>query len=299
MVYLHEDKEQFVQAVNLASYQFSVMESIVEKDYYVTMLLRLLAERIPSVVFKGGTSLSKCHKAILRFSEDIDIAVDTSLTQGKKKKLKCTLVDIVKELGLEILNLDETQSRKDYNRYIIAYNTVLSQSDDTIQSTILVETSFIAVSFPTVTLKVGSIVGDMMLCEAPEMLEKYHMDFFEMKIQGIDRTLIDKVFAVCDYYLQNRTKKHSRHIYDIYKLLPLVKQDDEFRKLVEEVRSVRKLSNVCPSAQDGVDIPKLLKKIIDEEVYRGDYQSVTARLLEEEVDYDVAIKALDKIMINF
>lgn len=78
-----------------------------------------------------------------------------------------------------------------------------------------------------------------------------------------------------------------------------MKQDDEFRKLVEEVRAVRKLSNVCPSAQDGVDIPILLKKIIDEEVYRGDYQNVTARLLEEEVDYDVAIKALDKIMINF
>ncbi len=48
-----------------------------------------------------------------------------------------------------------------------------------------------------------------------------------------------------------------------------------------------------------MDIPKLLKKIIDEEVYRGDYQSVTVRLLEEEVDYDVAIKALDKIMMNF
>lgn len=41
-------------------------------------------------------------------------------------------------------------------------------------------------------------------------------------LQGLDRTLVDKVFAICDYYLQNRIKKHSRHIYDIYKLLPLV-----------------------------------------------------------------------------
>ena len=52
---------------------------------------------------------------------------------------------------------------------------------------------------------------------------------FEMKVQGIDRTLADKVFAVCDYYLQGKVAKHSRHLYDIYKLLPLVPQDENFR----------------------------------------------------------------------
>ena len=31
----------------------------VEKDYYVTMILRGLAESLDFVVFKGGTSLSK------------------------------------------------------------------------------------------------------------------------------------------------------------------------------------------------------------------------------------------------
>lgn len=36
--------------------------------------------------FKGGTSLSKCHKVIRRFSEDIDITIDTLLSQGQKKR---------------------------------------------------------------------------------------------------------------------------------------------------------------------------------------------------------------------
>ena len=58
---------------------------------------------------------------------------------------------------------------------------------------------------------------------------------FEMKVQGIDRTLADKVFAVCDYYLQGKVAKHARHLYDIYKLLPLVPQDENFRELVKEV----------------------------------------------------------------
>ncbi len=294
-MYLHEDKEQFRQAVNMTAFQFGVIENIVEKDYYVTMILRLLSERMPYAVFKGGTSLSKCHKAILRFSEDIDIAVDTSLSQGQKKKLKYIIVDIAQKLGLQILNLDETRSRRDYNRYVMAYDSVLAHTDDAIQSAVLLETSFTAVSFPTDYLNVGSMIGDMMRQEVPEMLEKFYMNPFEMKVQGMDRTLVDKVFAICDYYLQNRVKKHSRHIYDIYKLLPLVPQEESFKKLVREVRVVRKQSDICLSAQEGVEVPDLLNEIINGEIYRDDYQDITMRLLDENVDYDVAIKALSDI----
>ena len=69
MEYLHKHKEDFINAVNLASEYFHILPVIVEKDYYVTMILRELTERQGFVVFKGGTSLSKCHKAIKRFSE--------------------------------------------------------------------------------------------------------------------------------------------------------------------------------------------------------------------------------------
>ena len=76
------------------------MPQIIEKDYYVTMLLRVLAEKIPYIVFKGGTSLSKCHKVIKRFSEDIDITIDTLLSQGQKKRFKQVIVETAEELGL-------------------------------------------------------------------------------------------------------------------------------------------------------------------------------------------------------
>ena len=38
MVYLHKDKEEFINAVNLASEYFHILPIIVEKDYYVTMI---------------------------------------------------------------------------------------------------------------------------------------------------------------------------------------------------------------------------------------------------------------------
>lgn len=118
---------------------------------------------------------------------------------------------------------------------------------------------------------------------------------FEMKVQGIDRTLADKVFAVCDYYLQGKVAKHSRHLYDIYKLLPLVPQDENFRELVKEVWAVRAQSVICPSALPEANVPELLEKIIKEKAYKQDYDSLTTQLLEENVPYDTVIAALKRI----
>ena len=295
MAYLHENREEFTNAVNLASEYFHILPIIAEKDYYVTMILRELSERQEFIVFKGGTSLSKCHKAIKRFSEDIDITIDSKLTQGQMKKLKESIKAIAGQLGLSIPNIDDTRSRRSYNRYILEYQSVLSEPDDAVQTAVLMETSFAEVSFPTVVLPGHSYIGDMMAEEAPEELENFCLEPFEMKVQGLDRTLADKVFAICDYYMQGRVKKHSRHIYDIYKLLQIVPQTDEFKALIKEVRGVRAMTNICPSAQPDVNVPEMLKFLIENEVYKEDYENITARILEEDVSYDVAIEAVKKI----
>jgi len=162
MAYLHNDREQFKDAIYLAYGQTGIMVQAIEKDYYVTMLLKLLSEKIPYIVFKGGTSLSKCHKVIKRFSEDIDITIDTTLSQGQKKKVKQAIVDSADELGMVIENLEDTRSRRDYNRYVIAYDSVIPMESAALKSAVLLETSYTAVSFPTVLLPVHSYIGEMM-----------------------------------------------------------------------------------------------------------------------------------------
>ncbi len=74
---LHNDKENFDIAIRATSRYFNVSPAIVEKDYYVTLILSGLAKQVPNLLFKGGTSLSKCYKIIDRFSEDIDITLDS------------------------------------------------------------------------------------------------------------------------------------------------------------------------------------------------------------------------------
>lgn len=298
MEFLHNDKETFSQAINLVTNKNGIRPEIVEKDYYVTMILRLLSERLPFIVFKGGTSLSKCHKAIKRFSEDIDITIDTTISQGQKKKVKEAIEEVSAILGLSIPNIDKTRSRRDYNRYEIEYNPIDELDDVDVLPAVILETSYTAISFPVSELPVHNYIGDMMVEEAPDYIERYALSPFTMKVQDISRTLADKVFAICDYYLQNKTEKHSRHLYDIYKLLPHVPQDDSFKKLVKEVRQVRALSPVCPSAKQDVDVVDLLKRIVSENVYKSDYENITENLLEEELNYETVIPALKQIAEN-
>ena len=296
MAWLHENKEEFRNAVLFASDQNRLAPAAVEKDYYVTLILKGLKERLPFIVFKGGTSLSKCHKVINRFSEDIDVTIDTKLSQGQMGKVKDAIKAVARELGLTIPNIDKTRSRRSYNKYLLAYDSVIEKLNDDLQPMVILETSFAEVSFPTVILPVHSYIGDMMEMEAPEMLEPYGLLPFEMKVQGIDRTMIDKVFAICDYYMKGDVRRHSRHIYDIYKLLPMIPLDDEFGNLVKEVREVRaKNVSICHSAQPGVDVPGVLMEIVKKDIYRADYESVTSRILEEQIPYDLVIDAVKEI----
>ena len=150
-------------------------------------------------------------------------------------------------------------------------------------------------SFPTVQMPVDSYVHQYLSKENMDIVEEYDLKPFEMKLQSLERTLVDKVFALCDYYLTEKIHRNSRHIYDIYMLLPLVKQDETFKKLVHEVRLVRSKMEICPSAKEGIKIPKLLREIIAENVYQSDYNLITTYFQQHPVAYEEAIVALEKI----
>ena len=71
---LHLDKEAFYELMIGAANELSIPTNIIEKDYYVTITLKALFERTKDLVFKGGTSLTKCYQLLDRFSEDIDLS---------------------------------------------------------------------------------------------------------------------------------------------------------------------------------------------------------------------------------
>lgn len=74
---LHEYAEDFKVLTRLTAQHMKIREVYVEKDYWVTFLLKRItaAPNNHRVVFKGGTSLSKAYGLIKRFSEDVDLAI--------------------------------------------------------------------------------------------------------------------------------------------------------------------------------------------------------------------------------
>lgn len=71
---------------------------------------------------------------------------------------------------------------------------------------------------------------------------------------------------------------------------------DTFEKLIADVRKVRAPLSICPSAQQNIDINRVLNEIIDNEVNRADYKKITEALLFTPLSYEEAVTSLRTIM---
>jgi len=131
--------------------------------------------------------------------------------------------------------------------------------------------------------------------ENMDIVEGFGLEPFTMTLQSIERTLADKAFALCDYYLTGKVNRNSRHIDDIYMLLPKIELDEEYKRLVHEFRVQRPEMGVSLAVGKGNNIPVLLKKIMDEEVYQEDYMTITAYFQNHPIEYDVVIGAIKQI----
>lgn len=294
---LHNDRPLFEQIILRVSEDTGIEASIIEKDYYVTLFLRRIVTQLPNIIFKGGTSLFKCYRLINRFSEDIDLNIETGAhpTEGQRKKLKEAIVSIIDEYGFTLTNPGNVRSRRDYNRYIVDYPTIFPTSY--LKEHLIVETAVYIKAYPCKRMQASSLIYDYLKKHGyTDLIGQYGLQPFELNVQTAERTLVDKVFALGDYYLSGAVHEHSRHVYDIYRLLDVVTLDDSMKELVQSVREERKPHVNCRSAKDGIDMNDLLREIVDKAVYRQDYEDITARILFEEVPYETAVTALQKII---
>ena len=296
-MYLHEDRDSFRDIIEQVSNATGRTPIVIEKDYYVTLILKLLSDQLDNCVFKGGTSLSKGFHAIDRFSEDIDITFDEHIGEARRKKLKnIVLKEISEELGMPIANWEKTQSDRDYNAYHFSYESVFGLEDDRLPQYVKVETALGSYSFPTQVVEIGNYIGDYLLEKSRgDIAEMYQLNKFSMKLQALERTYIDKVFALCDYYLQGKSKRYSRHLYDLYKLTPMMKFDEEFIELVKEIREHRAKMEICPSAKEGINISAIIEEFCDNDFYKEDYQAITSYFAADYVSYEDAIENMRRI----
>lgn len=283
--YKNHSKE-WKEIIETVAREIGRTELMVEKDTVQSMFLSELSKAELPFVFKGGTSLSKAYNMIDRFSEDIDLSMNRKPTESERKASKELIIQIAESLGMTLGNPDKIRSRYDYNKYVFKYMSLFVS----MPVEIIIETSYYQTAYPVEKHEVGSFVGRFCEERGIDLPIPFKAAKVYMNVQSIRRTFVDKVFAICDYRIQNMQDRDSRHLYDICKLAVQLKMDEEMDALVDKVREDRMLSPNNPSAQLEYIIPEMLKEIIESKFYESDYKNVTQKLLYEDIDYDYAVQ---------
>lgn len=278
-------EKEWKEIISTIASEIKKDEIIIEKDLIQSIFLFKLSKYDFPFVFKGGTSLSKAYNLIDRFSEDLDLSISRKITESEKRKSKEIILKISNELKLTLINPSEVKSRHNYNKYVFKYASLFTLN----KVEVIIETSYYNIVYPIQSHKISCFVGDFCRKNNIKFPIPFNAMEFNMNVQSLERTFIDKIFAVCDYRLENMWDRDSRHLYDIAKILPHINITSDFKNLIKKVRMDRMMSKNNPSAQLKYNISELLKEIIEKRFFEPDYNNLTTKLLYEDFSYDDSV----------
>ena len=229
---LHLDKDNFEGAIVATANYFEIPEIFIEKDYWVTYALNQLfhSEVKDLIVFKGGTSLSKCYSIIKRFSEDIDLVViknDVDTGSDLKRRLK-DITTIIDRSILEIVP-DHTNTNKKGSIRKIVYSfpkVGLGGKYGEVKDDITLEVSHLGNFEPNVTKPIRTLIADY-INSTPniELITQFGLGDFEVKALAVERTFCEKIISLIRFsYTESPITDLSnkvRHTYDLTLLLRL------------------------------------------------------------------------------
>ena len=205
---LDQHKEQFADAIRLASETLGISPIYVEKDYWITKMLSRLSESnlATHIVWKGGTSLSKGYGIIDRFSSDIDVAVIAGDMSGNKiKNLLSTATKLMTEDMIEVDMPGETSKGSRYRKTYHRYKSVIAMGN---------EKSLVGDHVSSFIAQALQIKGH------GRLIDSFGLQPFEINILDLRRTLCEKVASLLRFsFGDNPTMelgKKIRHFYDLH-----------------------------------------------------------------------------------
>jgi predicted nucleotidyltransferase component of viral defense system len=164
MMTLHNNTKEFAELIQLTATYFRIFPDFVEKDYWISSVLKKLAlsANAGTVVLKGGTSLSKGYRLITRFSEDVDIAMVNENLTGNALKTKIRSIE--KEITTDLTEFVEpgitskgSMFRKSVFHYpVVTFNRLSSAAP----KRLIVEISSFANPYPCVKQTISSFIEE-------------------------------------------------------------------------------------------------------------------------------------------
>jgi hypothetical protein len=224
-LYEHPD---FEQAIVQAARAFGLSEQFVEKDYYVTEILRIVAAELgEKVLFKGGTSLSKGWRLITRFSEDVDLFVNPDkfephLGKNKLDKIPKQLAEAVAEHPALTWLTEQSRTtggrgREDHFAYDARFDQLPS-----VRPVVRLEPGVQSGAFPTEIVPIASLVGQFLRKQGAGAIAEDTAGF-DMTLLHYRRTFVEKLFALHGKVVRLQEEwrplgRDARHYPDLYAL---------------------------------------------------------------------------------
>ena len=225
------EHSDFAQAILRAAEHFAAQgfrPAIIEKDYYVTEVLRIVAATAgDQVIFKGGTSLSKGWNLIQRFSEDIDIFLDPLAFEpalskrGIDRELKRLRDAVAAHPALEFLP-GESQTIGGFGRNDRFSYEQLYGGRGEVANRVLLEAGAASGREPTAHVELRSYLSQF-LTETGVTLGAEDEGPFQMRLLHFRRTFVEKMFAIhSKVEMLKRDGRplgtYARHYYDLFQL---------------------------------------------------------------------------------
>jgi predicted nucleotidyltransferase component of viral defense system len=216
----------FIDAIETSAAHFKMRTIFIEKDYWVTHVLKKLStsKLVDEVIFKGGTSLSKAHDCINRFSEDIDLAIlKTEGMPGNQITNKIKETEKIVSTGLNFFK-HPLEEKKGRNRRTFYHYTKAIEDENfgQIKHHIQLEINAFTQPVPFEKKVVQSYIGQFLATKGfHEMIKQFGLESFEVNVLARERTVFEKLLSLVrlSYEGTEKVRGKIRHFYDIHQLL--------------------------------------------------------------------------------
>jgi Nucleotidyl transferase AbiEii toxin, Type IV TA system len=293
--------------IDEVSLELGVDPAFIEKDWHVTQVIANVANMQHEnfeLVFTGGTALSKAHKLIKRFSEDIDFRVIVPEKENNRKTrsaFKKHLTAYLQNLGHQI-GADQIHAR-DENRYFsikIQYNKIYDVPS-AIRSNILIEAYVRSPQMKPIYKPVSSLVNELYK-QPPEVQSIACCN----PIENAADKLSAVTWRIPDRKRGTNTDDRSivRHIHDLAMLKEIVMHNKEFTELVlnsmkeDESRPKDNTSPIISSIKERFD--RMLKILDEDKLYSKEYDNFVKSMSYAQNDsilsYEESVRYLKQLI---
>ena len=328
-MWINLSTEQKIQVLEQTGIAKGLPAFVIEKDWWVCILLKAIfqSQYADSIIFKGGTSLSKAYNLIDRFSEDIDLIIDRHLlgfdelnSKSQIKKLRkvsggfiinefrTELIGQLDQMGIsqdlyEIRYNDHVDDTSDPNTLEIYYQSVVPVSNAYIEQRVLLEMGARSLTEPAETKPIISFV-DNHYKDLP-----FTVEGFNVQVVVPTRTFIEKVLLLHEEFSKPldkiRTDRLTRHFYDLNKIMQAgygeqaIADDELFQTIVEHRKAVNPLRGLDYSNHEKGKLSILPPKEIISK-WEDDYKIMQENMIvSESLNWVELIEEIKRIEDSF